>query len=46
VRPRRHNWPPAADPLEFWALDTINEVNRRMKHGEVAGSAVISPQIQ
>lgn len=30
-------------PLEFWPLDQINEVYRRMKHGEVPGRAVITP---
>jgi len=33
-------------PLEFWPLDKINEVYRRMKQGEVAGRAVITPQGQ
>jgi len=30
-------------PLEFWPLDQINEVSRRMKQGEVPGRAVITP---
>ena len=30
-------------PLEFWPLDRINEVYERVKHGEVAGRAVLTP---
>jgi alcohol dehydrogenase, propanol-preferring len=30
-------------PLEFWPLDKINEVYERVKHGQVAGRAVITP---
>ena len=30
-------------PLEFWPLDTINDVYERVKHGQVAGRAVITP---
>ena len=30
-------------PLEFWPLDKINDVNERVKHGQVAGRAVITP---
>jgi len=33
-------------PLEFWPLDKINEVYRRMTHGEVPGRAVITPNSQ
>ena len=29
-------------PLEFWPLDRINEVYERVKHGQVAGRAVIA----
>jgi propanol-preferring alcohol dehydrogenase len=30
-------------PLEFWPLDKINEVSDRVKRGEVAGRAVLTP---
>ena len=30
-------------PLEFWPLDRINDVYERVKHGQVAGRAVITP---
>ena len=30
-------------PLEFWPLDKINDVYERVKHGQVAGRAVITP---
>lgn len=30
-------------PLEFWPLDKINEVYERVKHGQVAGRAVLTP---
>jgi alcohol dehydrogenase, propanol-preferring len=30
-------------PLEFWPLDRINEVYERVKHGQVAGRAVLTP---
>jgi len=30
-------------PLEFWPLDRINEVYDRVKHGRVAGRAVMTP---
>ena len=33
-------------PLEFWPLDNINEIYRRMKQGEVPGRAVITPDSQ
>ncbi len=33
-------------PLEFWPLDKINEVCNRLKHGDVAGRAVITPTCQ
>jgi len=33
-------------PLEFWPLDKINDVYQRMKQGEVAGRAVITPDSQ
>ena len=30
-------------PLEFWPLEKINEVSERVKHGQVAGRAVLTP---
>lgn len=30
-------------PLEFWPLDRINDVYERVKHGQVAGRAVLTP---
>jgi hypothetical protein len=30
-------------PLEFWPLAKINDVYERVKHGKVAGRAVITP---
>ena len=30
-------------PLEFWPLAKINDVYERVKHGQVAGRAVITP---
>ena len=30
-------------PLEFWPLEKINEVYERVKRGEVAGRAVVTP---
>ena len=30
-------------PLEFWPLSKINDVYERVKHGQVAGRAVITP---
>ena len=30
-------------PLEFWPLEKINEVYERVKHGQVAGRAVLTP---
>jgi D-arabinose 1-dehydrogenase-like Zn-dependent alcohol dehydrogenase len=30
-------------PLEFWPLAKINDVYKRVKHGQVAGRAVITP---
>jgi propanol-preferring alcohol dehydrogenase len=30
-------------PLEFWPLAKINDVYERVKHGQVAGQAVITP---
>jgi len=30
-------------PLEFWPLDKINDVYDRVKRGEVAGRAVLTP---
>lgn len=30
-------------PLEFWSLAKIKDVYERVKHGQVAGRAVITP---
>ncbi len=34
-----------ASPLAFWPFDTISDVNERVKHGQVAGRAVLTPSI-